>query len=86
MVILIEPAQRFIDTSYEEASTMAGAGTFATLRRVTVPLIAPTLLTALIAALIKALEAFEVEQLLGCSRRDPGLCHTGLQPSWICPA
>ena len=40
MVILIEPAQRFIDTSYEEASTMSGAGTFTTLRRVTVPLIA----------------------------------------------
>ena len=65
MVILIEPAQRLIDASYEEASIMSGAGTFTTLRRVTVPLIAPTLLTALIAALIKALEAFEVEQLLG---------------------
>ncbi|NQU72806.1 MAG: ABC transporter permease subunit, partial [Rhodospirillales bacterium] len=48
MVILIEPAQRFIDSSYEEASTMSGAGTFTTLRRVTVPLIAPTRLTALI--------------------------------------
>jgi iron(III) transport system permease protein len=65
MVILIEPAQRLIDSSYEEASTMSGAGTLATLRRVTVPLLAPTLLTALIAALIKALEAFEVEQVLG---------------------
>src|SRR5215468_6919298 len=65
MVILIEPAQRFIDTSYEEASTMAGAGTFTTLRRVTVPLILPTLLTAFIAGTIKTLEAFEVEQVLG---------------------
>ncbi len=65
MVILIEPAQRFIDTSYEEASTMSGAGTLTTLRRVTVPLIAPTLITAFIAATIKSLEAFEVEQVLG---------------------
>lgn len=65
MVILIEPAQRFIDASYEEASTMVGAGTFTTLRRVTVPLIAPTLLTAFIAGMIRSLEAFEVEQLLG---------------------
>jgi iron(III) transport system permease protein len=65
MVILIEPAQRFIDASYEEASTMSGAGTFTTLRRVTVPLIAPTLLTAFIAGMIRSLEAFEVEQLLG---------------------
>ncbi|MGE0716527.1 MAG: ABC transporter permease [Alphaproteobacteria bacterium] len=65
MVILIEPAQRFIDASYEEASTMAGAGTFTTLRRITIPLIAPTLLTAFIAGTIRSLEAFEVEQLLG---------------------
>lgn len=65
MVILIEPAQRFIDTSYEEASTMSGAGAFTTLLRVTVPLIAPTLITAFIAGMIKSLEAFEVEQVLG---------------------
>ena len=65
MVILIEPAQRFIDTSYEEASTMSGAGTITTLERVTLPLIAPTLLTACIAGMIKSLEAFEVEQVLG---------------------
>jgi iron(III) transport system permease protein len=65
MVILIEPAQRFIDTSYEEASTTSGAGTFTTLKRVTVPLIAPTLITAFIAGMIKSLEAFEVEQVLG---------------------
>jgi iron(III) transport system permease protein len=65
MVILIEPAQRFIDASYEEASIMSGAGTLTTLHRVTVPLIAPTLLTAFIAGMIRSLEAFEVEQLLG---------------------
>jgi iron(III) transport system permease protein len=65
MVVLIEPAQRLIDTSYEEASTMSGAGIIATLGRVTVPLIAPTLITAFIAGTIKSLEAFEVEQVLG---------------------
>lgn len=65
MVILIEPAQRLIDSSYEEASTMSGAGLWLTLRRVTLPLIMPTLLIAFIAGLIKSLEAFEVEQLLG---------------------
>jgi iron(III) transport system permease protein len=65
MVILIEPAQRFIDTSYEEASTTSGAGALTTLWRVTVPLIAPTLITAFIAGMIKSLEAFEVEQVLG---------------------
>lgn len=65
MIILIEPAQRFIDSAYEEASTMSGAGTLTTLRRVTVPLLAPTLLTVLIAGMIRSLESFEVEQLLG---------------------
>jgi iron(III) transport system permease protein len=65
MVILIEPAQRAIDTSYEEASTMSGAGTLTTLARVSVPLVAPTLLTAFIAGTIRTLEAFEVEQVLG---------------------
>jgi iron(III) transport system permease protein len=65
MVILIEPAQRAIDTSYEEASTMSGAGTLKTLARVSVPLLTPTLLTAFIAGMIRTLEAFEVEQVLG---------------------
>jgi iron(III) transport system permease protein len=65
MVILIEPAQRAIDTSYEEASIMSGAGPLRTLGRVSVPLIAPTLLTAFIAGTIRTLEAFEVEQVLG---------------------
>ena len=69
MVILIEPAQRLIDSSYEEASTMSGAGLLVTLRRVTLPLIVPTLLIAFIAGLIKSLEAFEVEQLLGVPAR-----------------
>lgn len=65
MVILIEPAQRFIDSSYEEASTMSGAGTWTTMRRVTLPLLMPTLLTVFVAGLIKSLESFEVEQILG---------------------
>lgn len=68
MVILIEPAQRLIDSSYEEASTMSGAGLWMTMRRVTLPLIAPTLLIAFIAGTIRSLEAFEVEQLLGVSK------------------
>jgi iron(III) transport system permease protein len=65
MVILIEPAQRLLDSALEEASTMSGAGTWTTLRRITLPLLAPTLLTVLIAGTIRSLESFEVEQLLG---------------------
>ena len=65
MVILIEPAQRFIDSSYEEASTMSGAGVSTTLWRITLPLLAPTLLTVFIAGVIRSLESFEVEEILG---------------------
>lgn len=65
MVILIEPAQRFIDSSYEEASTMSGAGMWTTVRRVTLPLLLPTLLTVFVAGVIRSLESFEVEQILG---------------------
>ena len=65
MVLLIEPAQRFIDYAYEEASAVSGAATWTTLRRITVPLLAPTLLTVFIAGVIRSLESFEVEQLLG---------------------
>jgi iron(III) transport system permease protein len=65
MVILLAPAFRQLDAALEEAATMSGAGTLMTLRRVTVPLIGPAIITAFVAGLIKALETFEVEQLLG---------------------
>jgi iron(III) transport system permease protein len=65
MTILLAPALQQVDASYEEASDMAGARTGVTLRRITLPLVAPAMMTAFVAALIKALEVFEVEQLLG---------------------
>ena len=65
MVILFAPALRQLDTAYEEAAEMAGASAFAVWRKVTLPLLAPAIITALIAGLIRSLETFEVEQLLG---------------------
>jgi iron(III) transport system permease protein len=65
MVILLAPALRQFDTSYEEAAEMAGASAWTTWLRVTLPLIAPAIFTALIAGLIRSLETFEIEQLLG---------------------
>ena len=65
MVILLAPALRRLDAAQEEASAMSGAGTLMTLWRITVPLIAPAILTALIAGFIRSLELFEVEQYLG---------------------
>ena len=65
MVILLTPAFRQLDAAYEEAAGMAGASSWMTLRRVTLPLLAPAIITAFLAALIRSLETFEVEQIVG---------------------
>jgi iron(III) transport system permease protein len=65
MVILLTPAFRQLDAAYEEAADISGAGIGGTLRRVTIPLLVPAIVTAFVAGLIKSLETFEVEQILG---------------------
>jgi iron(III) transport system permease protein len=65
MVILLTPALRQLDSSFEQSARMCGSSHLQTLRRIVVPMLAPALLTALVAGLIRGLEAFEVEQLLG---------------------
>ncbi len=65
MVILLAPALRQIDAVLEEAASMSGAGPLITLRRVTIPLIGPAIMTAFVAGLIRSLEVFEIEQILG---------------------
>lgn len=65
MVILLGPTLRQLDASFEEAADMSGAGTMTTLRRITLPLLFPAIATAFVLALIKSLEAFEIERVLG---------------------
>jgi iron(III) transport system permease protein len=65
MTILLAPVLRQIDASLEEAARMCGAGSWQTFRRVLIPLLIPALFTVLLAALIRGLEAFQVELLLG---------------------
>jgi iron(III) transport system permease protein len=65
IVILLGPALRQLDAAYEEAAETSGARLFKTLWTITIPLVAPAICTAFIAGLIRSLEAFEVEQLLG---------------------
>lgn len=65
MVILLTPTLRQLDASFEEAAGICGARSWMTLRRVTIPLLAPAILTAFLLALIRSLEAFEVERILG---------------------
>jgi iron(III) transport system permease protein len=65
MTMLLAPAFRMLDASVEEAARTCGASTWQTLRRVTAPILLPAILTAVLAGLIRSLEAFEIEQLLG---------------------
>lgn len=64
-VLLLVPAFRNLDASLEETSRSCGAGPVRTLVRVVVPLLMPAILVATILGLIRSLEAFEIELLLG---------------------
>ncbi len=65
MTILLIPALTQFDAAIEESSLVSGAGPWGTLRRITFPLLSPAILTVVIAGLIRSLEAFEIEQVLG---------------------
>ncbi|MGB7659706.1 MAG: iron ABC transporter permease, partial [Pseudolabrys sp.] len=62
-------ALRNMDTSYEEASFMAGAGLFRTLTRVTFPLIFPALMSGMSLVLVISLDIFGVAAILGFPAR-----------------
>lgn len=68
-VILLTPAFRHMDATLEEVSLICGAGRFGTLLRVVVPLMAPAVLVVLLMSIIRSLEAFEIELILGAPRR-----------------
>lgn len=65
MTILLTPVLRQLDASLEESARVCGAGRWQTLRRVLLPVLAPAVFTVLLAGIIRGLEAFEIEQLLG---------------------
>ena len=64
-VILLTPAFRNMNASFEEASRVAGAGTLRTAVRITVPVMAPVILSVLLLGTMISLQTFEVEQVLG---------------------
>ncbi len=65
MVVLLGPAIRQLDASFEEVGRVCGSRPLAVFCKITVPILAPAILTGTLAGFIKSLEAFEVEQLLG---------------------
>lgn len=64
-VILFAPAFRQMSATLEDSARMCGASALTTLRRITVPLLIPAILPATAIMLIRSLEAFEIELLLG---------------------
>jgi iron(III) transport system permease protein len=63
--LLMAAAMQSIDPRLEEASSIAGAGTWPTFRRVTLPLIVPASAASALLLFIQTVESFEVPLLLG---------------------
>lgn len=64
-VMLLVPAFRNLDAALEESSRIVGASTLGTLVRIIIPLLMPAILVTTILGLIRSLEAFEIELILG---------------------
>ncbi len=63
--LMLVAAFRLFDATLEEAAKVSGAGTFATLRRVTLPLLAPAILAAAMYSFISSLDQFEAALAAG---------------------
>ena len=64
-VILLIPAFRNMNAAFEEAARVAGAGTVRTALSITVPVMAPVVLSVFLLGTMVSLQTFEVEQVLG---------------------
>ena len=64
-VMLLAPAFRNLDAAFEEASKISGASGTRTFFRIVIPVMMPAILVTTILGLIRSLEAFEIELLLG---------------------
>ena len=64
-VMLLTPAFRNLDASIEEASYLCGANRWRTLLRIVLPIMTPAILVVLLMSIIRGLETFEIELILG---------------------
>ena len=64
-VMLLAPAFRNLDAALEEASKISGASGVRTFFSIVIPVMMPAILVTTILGLIRSLEAFEIELLLG---------------------
>lgn len=68
-VMMLTPAFKSMDARYEEAALVAGDSRFKTLCMITLPLLKPALIVTAIMGVIRALESFEIELVLGAPKR-----------------
>ncbi len=64
-VFLLVPAFRALNSALEEAARIAGASLLATVWKIVIPILAPTLLVVLLVSIVRSMQAFEVELILG---------------------
>lgn len=63
--LLLSSAFRAMDATYEDAAAASGASRSVTMRRVTIPLLTPAILSAFVYQLAATLESFDVPALIG---------------------
>ncbi|MGH7846947.1 MAG: ABC transporter permease [Candidatus Binatia bacterium] len=63
--LILSGAFRRMDPALEEASAVAGAGILTTLHRITMRVLSPTVLAAVIYLLISAIDSFEIPGVIG---------------------
>ena len=69
MFLLLAPALRAADPALEEAAQMSRAPRWQVLRRVTLPLLVPSLMAAVLLSFIIVVESFEIPALIGTPAR-----------------
>lgn len=69
--LLMSAAFRSMDPTLEEASMVAGSTTWNTMRRITLPIMRPAMLSVVLIIFIRAIEAFEVPALIGIPAKIP---------------
>lgn len=69
--LFVSAALRNMDPTLEEAAAMCGAGRFRTITRITLPLVAPALLSSALLVFVLLIELFAIPAVLG----EPGNVH-----------
>lgn len=67
--LIIAPAMSAFDVSLEESSLVCGASNLRTLRRITLPVLRPAILAAVILVMVRSLASFAVPSVIGMPGR-----------------